>query len=50
MKQIVHMAKLFAYLISNNSVPLHFLKVVDFDDMDQPTTLMMYLVIEAILE
>lgn len=32
--QIVNLAKIFAVLICKGQIPLHFLKVIDFDEMD----------------
>ena len=44
-KQIVSLSKIFGVLISKNAVPLHFLKVIDFEEMNKPTVLFMHLLL-----
>jgi hypothetical protein len=34
-KQILHLSKLFGYLFANE-LPLHFLKVLDFEELTKP--------------
>ncbi len=48
-RQIVNLAQIFAVLMAKQIIPLHFLKVIDFEAIDKPTVLMMLLLLENIL-
>ena len=50
-KQIVNLSKLSAFLIAENDIPLHFVKVIDFQRrLSKPTTLFLHLLLQAIIE
>ena len=47
-KQIVHLSKLFGRLMATE-LPLHFLKVLDFDQLSKPQVLFLHLMLESLL-
>ena len=50
-KQIVNLSKLAAFLISEGDVPLHFIKVIEFETkLSQPTSLFLHLLLQTIIE
>ena len=50
-KQILNLAKLTAYLINHNDIPLHFIKVIDFEaKLSKPMTLFLHLLLQTIIE
>lgn len=50
MSQIVNLAKIFGGLITKGMLPLHFLKVIEFEEMDKPTIMFMHLLLSEIFE
>ena len=50
-KQILNLAKLTAFLINHNDIPLHFIKVIDFEaKLSKPMTLFLHLLLQTIIE
>jgi len=51
-RQIVNLSKLMGFLIASGDIPLHFLKVVNFDEspMDKPLVLFLHLLLERVFE
>ncbi|CDW86880.1 nucleolar mif4g domain-containing protein 1 [Stylonychia lemnae] len=49
-RQIANLAKLFAFLIGENELPLHFLKVLQFDELSKPQNLFLYVLLDDIYE
>lgn len=47
-KQIVHLSKLFGRLMATE-LPLHFLKVLDFEQLSKPQVLFLHLMLESLL-
>ena len=43
--QVVNLAKIFGALMVR-TIPLHFLKVIDFDETDKATTMFIHLLME----
>lgn len=46
-KQIVHLSKIFGRLIASE-LPLHFLKVLDFEQLNKPQVLFLHLMLESL--
>jgi hypothetical protein len=46
--QVVNLAKIFGALMVKH-LPIHFLKVIEFDEIDKATTLFVHLLLENIL-
>ncbi len=51
-QKVVNLGRLCGYLVANEDIPLHFLKVIDFSEasLSKPTTLFLHLALQAILE
>ena len=49
-RAIANLAEVFAELIAKKLVPLHFLKVVDFEQVDKPNTMFMQLLLSGVFE
>lgn len=47
--QLVNLAKIFGALMTKQ-LPLHFLKVIDFEDLNKANTLFLHLVLENIIQ
>ena len=47
-KQIVHLSKIFGRLMASE-LPLHFLKVLDFEQLSKPQILFLHLMLESLL-
>jgi hypothetical protein len=53
-RQIANLAKFFGSLMASSDIPLHFLKVIDFDDLQgdkaKPTMVFLHLLLDQIFE
>lgn len=50
-RQVVNLAKFYGGLVANNSIPLHFLKVVDFSsEHSKPLLLFLHLLLDTVFE
>lgn len=49
-RQIANLAKLFGMLISDNDIPLHFLKVLNFEEITKAQLLFLFILFDYVFE